>query len=126
MTREKEEAELFETYNSALDLLGSGEREKGVEKLAWLLSNPLLGESEFVRIRYGAHYSLGQVYSELERLNEGLYHYSRAVELKCEWQTLRAMGLVCRRLGLLPKALNLMLKAVSQCSQSALHAPLLY
>ncbi|CAK55922.1 unnamed protein product (macronuclear) [Paramecium tetraurelia] len=128
--KEKVESELFQMYQNAIDLLEEDQIADGIAILKKLMNHPSIINQEDKKILYGIYMSLAEILAQSENVSEKCealnYYYQSTLIVENCWQTYRKMSLLFRQLGMMPRALNLNLKALQYCSQCILTQPLLY
>ncbi|CAD8050872.1 unnamed protein product [Paramecium sonneborni] len=128
--QEKLESELFQQYQQAIDLLENGSQVQGIQILKDLMQNQSIINQDDKKILYGIYMSLAEIQAQsdcVENKCEALYYYyqSTLISDNC-WQTQRKMALIFRQLGMMPRALNVILKALQICNQPNIIQAILY
>ncbi|CAD8136542.1 unnamed protein product [Paramecium pentaurelia] len=128
--KEKVESELFQMYQDAIDMLEDDQIKEGVLILKKLMNHPSIINQEDKKILYGIYMSLAEILAQSENVSEKCealnYYYQSSLIVENCWQTYRKMSLLFRQLGMMPRALNLNLKALQYCTSCILTQPLLY
>ncbi|CAK72153.1 unnamed protein product (macronuclear) [Paramecium tetraurelia] len=128
--KEKLESELFQQYQQAIDLLENGNEAQGIQILKELMQNQSIINQDDKKILYGIYMSLAEILVQSDCVQnkcEALYYYyqSTLISDNC-WQTQRKMALIFRQLGMMPRALNVILKALQLCNQPNIIEAILY
>ncbi|CAD8053775.1 unnamed protein product [Paramecium primaurelia] len=128
--QEKLESELFQQYQYAIDLLENGNETKGIQILKDLMQNQSIINQDDKKILYGIYMSLAEIQAQSDQVEnkcEALYYYYQSTQISDNcWQTQRKMALIFRQLGMMPRALNVILKALQLCNQPNLIQAILY